>query len=31
MVPIGFTTENLETVYEIDIEYIQELAKGLYH
>ena len=30
VVPIGFTCENLETVYEIDLEYIRDLAEGIY-
>ena len=30
MVPIGFTTENLETVYEIDLEYIRDIASKKY-
>jgi protoheme ferro-lyase len=30
VVPIGFTCENLETVYEIDIEYIKDLADNIY-
>lgn len=30
MVPMGFTTENLETVYEIDLEYIRDIAAKKY-